>query len=69
MAIDYQMTHVAIQEKLSSTVNAYTWEIFATATSELSKRRAVSSGGKVIKCGGNIIKQHHCSVVVMICAE
>lgn len=49
VVIDYQMTHVAIQEKLSSTVNAHTREIFETATSELSKGKAVSSGGEVIK--------------------
>lgn len=53
MVIDYRMTQVAIQEKLSLTVNAYTWEIFATATSKLSKRKAVSSGGKVIKRDGS----------------
>lgn len=53
MVIDYRMTHVAIQEKLSSTVNAYTWEIFAAATSKLSKRKAVSSGGKVIQRDGS----------------
>ena len=46
VVIDYRMTHVAIQEKLSLTVKEDAWETFAMAASQL--RKAVSSGGEVI---------------------